>query len=55
LLERLDLLAHRLLGDVQLAGGAREAAAFGDGGEVAHLAQIRRCHRIECTTWKRPR
>ena len=55
LLERLDLLAHRLLGDVQLPGGAGEAAAFGDGGEVAHLAQIGRCHRSECTTGTAPR
>ena len=38
LLERPHLLAHRLLGDVQLAGRAGEAAAFRDGGEVAHLA-----------------
>jgi putative intracellular protease/amidase len=29
-----------LLSDVQLPRGAGEAAAFGDGGEVAHLAQV---------------
>jgi hypothetical protein len=40
LLKRLDLLAHRLLRDVQLPGCTGEAAAFGDRGEVAHLTQI---------------
>src|SRR5262249_49622699 len=54
LLERLDLLAHRLLGDVQLTSGAGEAAAFGDDGEVAHLAQVGSRHASECTTDQTP-
>jgi hypothetical protein len=44
LFERLDLLAHRLLRDVELPRRAGEAALFGDGGEVAHLAHFRRDH-----------
>ena len=44
-LERLDLLADRLLGDVQVVGRAREAAALRHGHEVAHLPQIRRHNR----------
>jgi hypothetical protein len=39
-LECTDLLAHRLLGHVQLVGCAREVAVFGDGHEVAHLPQV---------------
>src|SRR5262249_39726066 len=42
LLERLDLLAHRLLGDVQLAGGTGEAAELCDCDEVTHLPKVRR-------------
>jgi hypothetical protein len=44
LLERLDLLAHRLLCDVQLLRGSCEAAAFGNGREIPHLAQVRSGH-----------
>jgi hypothetical protein len=39
-LERPDLLAHRLLGDVQILGGTREVPVLGDGHEVAHLPEI---------------
>src|SRR5262249_17888625 len=42
LLERLDLLADRLLGDVQVLRGTREAPPLRDGREVAHLAELRR-------------
>ena len=40
-LERADLLADGLLGDVQLVGCAREVAVLGDGDEVAHLPEVR--------------
>jgi hypothetical protein len=48
--ERLDLLAHRLLRDVELPGRAGEAALFGDGGEIAHLAHFGRDHTSEFMT-----
>ncbi len=36
-LQLLDLLGERGLGDVQLFGGAREAAVFGDGEQVTQV------------------
>jgi hypothetical protein len=48
--ERLDLLAHRLLRDVELPRRAGEAALFGDGTEVAHLAHFGREHTSEFMT-----
>jgi hypothetical protein len=40
LLEALNLMGHRRLGDVELVGGAGEVSVAGDGLEVAELAQI---------------
>jgi len=41
LLNRAHLLAERLLGDVQLLGGACEVALPGDSDDVAHLPEVR--------------
>src|SRR6266542_5251407 len=42
LLDRSDLLRERLLGDVQVTGGAGEASLLRDGGHVSHLPQLGR-------------
>jgi hypothetical protein len=40
-LELPDLLGERRLGNVQALGGASEVELFGDGHEVAQIAQVR--------------
>jgi hypothetical protein len=44
LLDRLDLLAHRLLGHEELRRGRGEASQLGHLHERAHLAKFRACH-----------
>ncbi|MNN04923.1 hypothetical protein D3C81_1176640 [compost metagenome] len=40
LLQRLDLLAQRRLGNAQLQGGAAEVQLFGNGDEIAQVAEF---------------
>ncbi len=52
-LDNLDLLGERLLGDVQALGGAGEAAQRGHLDHVAHLPELGRLHAPEHRCWSR--